>query len=499
MKVLLIHPPWLRFFGSCLASPPIALNYIAASVKQYLPDIEIEVYNADYAAGLVPSMANDLFTSGHNEYRRRLFDLNDPIWKDIEEVIRKADPDLIGISSMTATFPAACQLIKVARSIKPGIKYVIGGRHPSALPELSLVQSNADFVVIGDGEQTFCDLLKNLSTPEKVQGIAFLKPSGEFTITSPRSKIAEIDSFPIPIVESSISRYGFENGQDADIFTWSLLTARGCPFQCVYCATDHQVRFRSIENVMHEIRTVKEKYGITHFCFEDDTFSLKRTRMEQMCHALAAEKVKWTCVTRVDTLDDDLVKLMKESGCTQVYIGIETGSPRTLKAIRKNLEISQVENALRLFKKYDLLAMGFFIIGFPWETSEDMQQTVNLIRQLPLDSFQINIATPLPGTALYKDLVNSGKLNPEKLDWSELHQGSLHMNFSDIAQPTWEKMLLHYQNQAFVILKKRYFRMMLRKLIADPTMIIKKIFSRIKKNPKLLKWFISGGNTQNHG
>lgn len=498
MKVLLIHPPWLRFFGSCLASPPIALNYIAASVRQKMPEIEIDVYNADYATGLVPSIANDLFTSGHAEYRRRLFDLQDPIWSNIREIIRQHNPDLIGISSMTATFPAACQLVKICREIRPDIKIVLGGRHPSALPELSLKQSGADFVVIGDGEETFCELIRNLKNPQCVDGIAFRSNADSIITNNPRTKNSQIDSFPIPVVESGLSRYGFEEGHAGDIFTWSLLSARGCPFQCVYCATDHQVRFRSLENVMTEIRTVKAKYGITHFCFEDDTFSLKRDRMEQMCHALAAERVKWTCVTRVDTLDDSLVRLMKESGCMQTYIGIETGSPKTLKAIRKNLEIAQVENALRLFKKYNLLVMGFFIIGFHWETALDMQQTVDLIRRLPLDYFQLNIATPLPGTALYRDLVTSGKLKPEKVDWSELHQGSLHMNFSEIPQPTWEKMLLHFQKKALLILKKRYLKTMFRKFLDDPMVILKKIIGRVRTNPRLLGWFLVQNDSQSH-
>ncbi|HNX76841.1 MAG TPA: radical SAM protein [Candidatus Rifleibacterium sp.] len=498
MKVLLIHPPWLRFFGSCLAAPPIALNYIASSVRKNLPEISIEVYNADYAQGLVPSMANDLFTSGHATYRRRLFDLEDPIWNDIKNVISAAKPEVIGISSMTATFPAACQLTKVARQICPGAKIVLGGRHPSALPELSLQQSGADYVVIGDGEETFCELLQNLERPQNVAGIAFKRHEKMVCQTGQRQKQQNIDDFPLPLFESKLSHYGFEDGKAGDIFTWSLLTARGCPFQCVYCATDHQVRFRSIENVMGEIRTVKERYGISHFCFEDDTFSLKRDRMEQMCHALAAEKVKWTCVTRVDTLDENLVRLMKESGCTQVYIGIETGSPKTLKAIRKKLEISQVENALTLFKKFDLMVMGFFIIGFPWETAADMQKTIDLIRRLPLNSFQLNIATPLPGTTLFNDLVAAGKLNPDTIDWSELHQGSLHMNFSAIPQPAWERMLMHFQRQALRILKKRFFKVMLKRFINEPFTIFRKVASRLAANPRLLAWFIAGRQGNSH-
>lgn len=498
MKVLLIHPPWLRFFGSCLASPPIALNYIAASVNKKLPQIKVEVYNADYATGLVPSMANDLFTSGHETYRARLNDPEDSIWKDIRQTITGFAPDVIGISAMTATFPAACRLVKIARELLPAVKIVLGGRHPSALPELSLQQSQADIVVIGDGEETFCDLLNNIDDPATVSGTAWRDSAGDIHRSRPRVSHKQIDDFPMPVIESDLSRYGFEDRSNSDIFTWSLLTARGCPFQCVYCATDHQVRFRSVENVMNEIRTVKQKYGITHFCFEDDTFSLKRDRMEEMCRALAAEKVKWTCVTRVDTLDEDLVKLMKDSGCTQVYIGIETGSATTLKAIRKNIEIAQVENALRLFKKYDLLAMGFFIIGFHWEKPEDMDATIRLIRRLPLDSFQLNIATPLPGTALFQDLLNSGRLDPATIDWSQLHQGSLNMNFSDFPQEKWEKMILHFQHQAFRLLKKRYLRLMIRRFLKEPTTVLRKVISRVMQNPRLLSWFITGREGSSH-
>lgn len=492
MKVLLIHPPWLRFFGSCLASPPVALNYIAASVAANMPEVEIDVYNADYADGLVPPMANDLFTAGHEEYHRRLHDENDPVWGEIRKVIAENKPDVIGVSSMTATFTSAQKIIKIAREVCPACKTVLGGRHPTALPELSLKTTGADFVVIGDGEETFCELLSFLNEPEKVDGIAYVNSRGETVFTPPRVRKIAIDDYAMPIFESGISRYGFEDRSKSDYFTWSVLSARGCPFQCVYCATEHQVRFRSVENVMAEIRKVKNDYGITHFCFEDDTFSLKLDRMREICRELKAEKVKWTCVTRVDTLDDSIVEMMKDCGCTQVYLGIETGSAKTMARIRKNINIEQVQRALELFKKYDLPAMGFFIIGFHWEKFEDMKATIELIKKLPLDSFQLNIATPLPGTALFEELEESGKLLPEKVDWSQFHQGSLKMNFSDYPQEKWEKMLLFFQAKAFSILKKKYLRLMLRRFRNEPGIILKKAFDRIRSNPALLKWFFSG-------
>ncbi len=490
LKILLIHPPWLRFFGSCLPVPPLPLDYIAASVRERLPEMEIEIYNADFAPNLVPPVANDLFTAGHERYRARLHDDNDPVWKEIRQQIIDYAPDLVGVSAMTASFPSAVQILKIAKEVNPQIVTVLGGRHPTALPELSLKSAPADFVVVGDGEETFCDLLENLDSPEQVTGIAYSDNNGKIVINPPRVRKIAIDDYPLPVFESKLQRYGFEDRSKSEFFTWSVLSARGCPFQCVYCATEHQVRFRSIENVMQEIRLMKNRYGITHFCFEDDTFSLRADRLKQLCAALAAENVKWSCVTRVDTLTEELVQIMQKSGCTQVFLGIETGSAKTLERIRKKISLEQVETALNLFKRHGIPAMGFFIIGFHWETFADMKATVDLIKRLPLDSFQINIATPLPGTALFHELTESGRLNPEKIDWSQFHQGSYNMNFSDFPQQHWEKMLEHLQKRAFSLLKKKVIRLNLRRLLSDPKFIVKKLWNRFKANPRLLNWFV---------
>lgn len=490
LKVLLIHPPWLRFFGSCLAAPPIALNFLAAYVKKYTPEVDIEVYNADYFSGAVPSIANDLFTSKHHEYCKRVKDKNDPVWSDIRKVISDFQPDVVGISSMTASFPAAISVATIVKEINPNIKVVMGGRHPSSLPELTLSEKNVDYVVIGEGEEAFCEFLQNINDVSQVSGIGYKDSNGKLVFTQTRMARSQINELPFPIFDSNISKYGHENKKNPEIYTWSLLSARGCPFQCVYCATDKIVRFRDVENVRQEIQEIKRRYGITEFCFEDDSFSLKRSRMEDMCRMLAEENVRWHCNTRVDLLDEAMVVLMKNSGCSQVYIGVETGSPNTLKRIKKKISIPQVKKALLLLKKYNLMVAGFFIIGFYWESYRDMKQTVNLIKELPLDTFQINIATPLPGTALFQDLVALGKLKPEEIDWTKFHQGSYYMNFSSYSQDQWEKMLAKLQQQAFHLLRKKFFWLTLRKFIKNPKAIIKKIITRIYKNPKLLTWFL---------
>ena len=338
------------------------LNYIAASVAKNLPEIEIEVYNSDYSEDSSAAPANDIFTKEHHKYVSRLNDKDDVIWSEIETVISEYSPDMVGVSAMSATFPSAQKVLEIAKKVNNKIVTVLGGRHSTALPELSLKNSKADFVVIGDGEETFIDLLNNLESPQKVNGIAFLNEKKQVIKTPPRIRQIQIDDYPMPIFESKISKYGFEDKSKSDIFTWSILTARGCPFQCVYCATEHKVRFRSVENVMLEIRIMKEKYGVTHFCFEDDTFSLKKDRLIELCQALAKENVKWTCVTRIDTIDDEIVKIMKDSGCTQVFLGIETGSPETLKRIRKNINLQQVRKALKIFKNSSFLQWAFLLL-----------------------------------------------------------------------------------------------------------------------------------------
>jgi anaerobic magnesium-protoporphyrin IX monomethyl ester cyclase len=331
VKILLIHPPWLRFFNNGLSSPPLALNGLASYIKRELPHHDIDIYNADHITRLPPVFYNYFYTVRHEEYVRRLKDLNDSVWREVRGVIADFNPDVLGIGSMTASYVSAVTVSRIAKQINSNVIVVLGGKHPSALPEDTLRNGSVDFVVIGEGEETFKELLLNLKRPEVVQGIAYRNPEGKVLMTSSRSNRDDINTLPFPIFESSINRYSFQKKRALKSFAWGMISARGCPFRCIYCASDKTIRYRSPENVVEEIMMVKEKYGINYFDFEDDSFSLHRNRTLSLCNYLRNQNVKWTCITRVDLIDESLVSVMKESGCISYRLVLKRVLPRALR------------------------------------------------------------------------------------------------------------------------------------------------------------------------
>ncbi|GJQ50988.1 MAG: B12-binding domain-containing radical SAM protein [Candidatus Kuenenia stuttgartiensis] len=423
----------------------------------------------------------------HEEYVKRLKNLDDVVWQEVKRVLSDFNPDVLGVSSMTASYVSALNVSIIAKQINPKVVIVFGGKHPTALPKNTLKNKSIDYVVIGEGEETFRELLLHLGKPENVQGIAYRNSRGEVLVTPQRPYIADINKLPIPIFESSINRYDFENKNTSGAYTWSIISARGCPFQCIYCSSDKIIRYRSIESVTEEINFVKQKFGINQFCFEDDSFSMQRTRALELCNRLKCENIKWQCNTRVDLIDKDVVSAMKRSGCVEVAIGIETGSLKTLERIRKKINYEKVSQAIKLFKKSGILVKAYFMIGFPWENREDMEQTLKLIHILPIDDFQLNIATPLPGTQMFQELVDSGKINPDCEDWSRYQQGSFYMNFSQYSDAEWEKMLFEFIDNAYKLYKKRLFWKILKMLLRDPIKIITKIKSKLIMGKKDLK------------
>jgi len=331
-------------------------------------------------------------------------------WNEIEQVIKKESPDYLGVSITTPQAPGGLKICEITKRIKPDCITVIGGPHASALPEDMLLDKNVDIVVIGEGEITMSQIAKGISLTD-IKGIYYKK--GDCIIKNqPQELIDDLDRLPFPLYEQlPIERYGTPYmGRSIGI-----ITGRGCPFSCSFCASKvifgKRCRLRGIASILEEIAWFKNRYGIKSFSFWDDTFTIHKDRIKKLCEQLIADNfnIRWSCVTRVDRLSLDLLKIMKISGCSVIHLGIESGDEFILQKTQKKITLEQVENAVKWARSLHMETYGYFILGLPYETRSSLNKTIEFAKKLKLDYAQFALLTPLPGTEIW-ELAKEGKV-----------------------------------------------------------------------------------------
>lgn len=430
MKVLLINPPFHRLKGFGHTYYPLGLGYLCAVANKL--GMEARIYNAetpDINEKLNHSENYNQKIKSHKKYIDALSNSKHYVWKEINDVINSYRPDAIGITVMTAKYASAMKISKIAKSINGGhAKVIWGGPHPTICTKEVIDEPLVDFAVSGEGEETFEELLMELQRGEgnfeKIKGLAY-KASGISQVNPARGLVTDLDKLSPPDRENILypERY-FLNSFG------NMITLRGCPFFCGYCSAksiwSRKARYRSIDNVMSEIRWIKERYGSRDFYFWDDSFTLNRNRIVDICNTLINESlnISWGCTTRVDLLDEEILLLMKRAGCDYISIGIESGSERILKIVEKNITIQQIKKAVEMIKMSKISFEAFFMIGFPDETKEDIEKTFQLMREMDGGTVCFSIFTPYPGSAQFDTAKRYG-LIPEKINWSDYsHQSS---------------------------------------------------------------------------
>jgi len=344
-------------------------------------------------------------------------------------------PDVVGITAMTPTLPEALRVARVAREVVPAARVVLGGVHPTLDPESVLEHEDVDFVVRGEGEGPLADLADALERGTSLDGVDGLcRRVGSAFALKPRARAVErLDDLPSPDygafpVERYIEHFAHLRG----LRGISMIVSRGCPFQCSFCAV-HQTmsrtwRTRSPARVVDDIVALKERWGIEGIWFKDSIFNLNRRWTAEFCRLLVERKVgvTWQALTRIDLVDEAELAMMRDAGLTQLDLGIESGSSRTLAKLKKGIDVEQIREKVRLAKRY-VNVFGFFMIGIPGEQLEDVEQTFALARDLDLDRWSWSIYSPLPGSALFDDLVREGRISPRiahgQVHFTEAYEG----------------------------------------------------------------------------
>lgn len=432
MRVLLVNPPFMRFRRLHMAYFPLSLGYVAAALRE--AGHEVTIYNAevgvDREESILPTGRNLLDT--HADYVAGVRDPEHPIWEEYRSVLRSQRPDVVGVTVMTCKFESARMLSELARESSEDITVVWGGPHPTAMPEECLGLDCVQYVVPREGELAAVGLLEHLAGRRplsEVPGVLRRGPAGGIERSAPQRYVDDLDSLPHPARDALL--FPEREGNRA---LGALITSRGCPFACTFCDSQsvwtRTVRNRSPENVLEEVSQVHTRFGQAHFNMVDDTFTLNRKRVLRFCQELksAGPSVSWTCTTRADVLDLEMLVAMKGSGCTVVTIGIESGSDRLLRELKKGITVSDVLRAAALLEEADLDWHAFFMIGLPKETRADIEATRDLIERIQPGRVELSVFTPYPGAEEWQVAESLGLIQ-HPVDWSRFSHQSPENHF----------------------------------------------------------------------
>ncbi|MDD5255113.1 MAG: radical SAM protein, partial [Candidatus Omnitrophica bacterium] len=415
---------------------------------------------------------------------------------DIKKEISAYHPDIVGITSMTPMVLDAYRIADMCRRMK--ILTILGGPHPSALPEEAL--EHADIVVTGEGEAAMLAIVKEGLTSGIVS----------------RPYLNDLDA--LPLHPRHLMKQGFYLGGAsetkkymlaflgpalASIKSAALLTSRGCPLRCIFCRNSLRqspVRFYSAERVMEEIKRLKADYGVAAMIFLDENFLVNKPRLEKICQAMINEKlgILWGCMTSSHYLDRTTARMIREAGCRQVNFGIESGSQRMLDILGKSTTVEQNKEAIRACKETGLLVAGSFMIGNPKETIEDVRLTQQFMRENELDSYRVNITTPYPGTKIWEQCKEQ---IPKPFNWKGFDQSNFRVYpYSPFSKATLGKLFLETALVKPCVSPRdwktalRYPKESLRWLFRHPITAVKIVLGRydsrkmkIRRNNKIVK------------
>jgi len=468
MKILLVSPPFYRLFGGASNEIPLGLCYLAAYIKG---SHKVKIFNADFDS-MRPNLLHSSIFRNFELYVNSLKELRLPVWEKIERRVKDYDPDVIGISVLTGKYSSAMNVARICKQINPEVKIVVGGPHPTIDPVNTLKNKDVDIVVVGEGEVTFseiCDRIENNEPLNAVKGI-FSKQNDKIEMTPPREMIKDLDTLLFPAKDCVIDSEKYP----PNAFGF-IMTGRGCPHHCIFCASHkiwtRKVRLRSPHNIVHEMIWTSKQFGTKHFRFWDDSFTLDKKRIHELCSLLRKQQLdfSWDCDTRVDLIDEKLVGNMKNSGCQSIAFGIESGDPCTLKKLKKGITLEQARYAVQIAKKHGIRVSTYFMIGFPWETKESMITTYRFSVELEPHLISVCIATPYPGTELW-DLCKEDEPS-ESTDWSFFFQQSPKINLTNLKDEEFSRITRHILNEA-----DKYNRAMERNLyLKNPLVAMKKV------------------------
>jgi len=383
-------PPLKSPWGMAGKLPPLGLAYIAAALEKN--GFQVEIYD------------NYL--------------LERPI-EEVKSEVKKRSPEIVGITCSSLTYERSIELAKAVKEVCSSSKVIVGGPHPSYMPQTMLQHPEIDYVVIGEGEQAMVKLATAITKRQenkviaKISGVALNVDGG--MVKSPPEFISDLDSVRFParhLLPMRMYDRALPYLTVKPVDTMSIL--RGCPYQCAYCETRElwgtACRAFSPQRVIDEIKHMVDNYGSRGIYFVGDNFTINKQRTSELCRLLRENKIdlKWTCETRADLISKELLESMKSAGCETIFFGVESGSPTIQQKLNKNIDLQEVKRTFELCREVGIRTTTSFMLGIPGETVDDMNATFKFAKSLQADWCMFNIYIACPGSKLYDEVISQG-------------------------------------------------------------------------------------------
>ena len=343
---------------------------------------------------------------------------------EIQKQVKDIKPDVVGITFPTPSFEHVVKITEDIKSTGYPTKVVVGGAHPSDFPKETAFIPSIDFVVFGEGEITFLELIEAIRDGRDeysgIKGIAY-KRGGEVIVNEERPLLEDIDTLPFPardLFDLSLY-YPAATKKVSNFKSTSIISSRGCPYDCIHCISKliwkQRVRYRSLDSLIREIKHCIDTYDIREFNFYDDTFTINKKRVMDFAKRISSEKIEiaWICFGRVNTIDAEMAEAMKNAGCRKVSFGLESGSQKILDIMRKQSTLKMAREAVRVVNAAGMQVHASFMIGNIGETPKTIRETIDFAKSLDLDNATFFITAPFPGTELYRIAKNKGFIAPD--------------------------------------------------------------------------------------
>lgn len=412
MKVLLINPPVfikedrMNAIESIRNSNwPIGLAYLASVVRDMNLDIKI--------------LDAQLYDMTKHEVERRIYTYG---------------PDVVGITATTAAIKSASIIAQSAKAIDETTVTIVGGPHMTADPHNTMrIFQQIDIGVIGDGEEIFKEIIENLmleKEPTEVNGIIYRDGGGNI-IQNPPMQLGNLDDIPFPSWDllPPLREYRFQPATYRKHPHTYIIASRGCPYRCIFCHVSKfrsKVRYRSPQNVVDEVELLTERYGVKEIRFGDELFISNRKWVREICSLIQERgiNIPWSCDVRANMITSELAYTLSRAGCWQISMGVESGVPKIIERIKKDITLEQVRNAVKYAHTSNMTVRAYFMLGFPFETREDIERTIQFAKNSDIDFSQFSYVTPFPGTELYDICLKRGDFSDP--GWLEYNASVFH-------------------------------------------------------------------------